>query len=246
MAFQARVSRAEQASLFRQMEEVLQHSLQERPLVLLLVVGPAVFTAIVVLTSRVLPLSAAIPLAVIATIPGTAVAWCSGVLASKSWDQASKTVGQIIRTQLQKGRRIALLEAESPLYVDWYVTLRLAEELHRSKRYGCPLSVLVLAPDGRASYDRVGLAEGLRHALRSSDLAGAMCDDQVVLVLPNSGLQQARRVRQRFQPVAARFGYAIAVAALKPETIDSDELIESALQNLRKHPRRKREQKLAA
>ena len=193
-----------------------------------------------------LPPIVATPIAVGVAVPALILAWISGVWERDCLAHESKALADITRMQTQKARRIALFESDALLYASWYLTLRLREEVERARRYGQPLSLLVLAPRSsrRGAHDRAGLADALRQQIRASDLAGALPDDRVGIVLPNTGVTEVRQTKRRLQPYAARFGYAVGTATQTGEEANSEELMKTALDTV--HRRQKREQQRAA
>lgn len=93
--------------------------------------------------------------------------------------------------------------------------LELAEkELARTRRYGCPLSFLMLDIDQfKAINDRFGhgagdrvlryLAGTYRQTLRTVDIVGRIGGDEFAIILPETGRDQAHEVAQRLRQAIA-------------------------------------------
>jgi len=97
-----------------------------------------------------------------------------------------------------------------------------AVALREAGRYGQPLSVVRVRPDGAdgapapAGVLRAA-ADALREAAREGDLAGRRGDSELVLVLPGIGAEEAReradRLRRRAEEMAAAAGMAHATVS---------------------------------
>ncbi len=223
---------------------VLRHTLRRRPVVLLPVLISVSGTIAAVLVAPALHIVAAASVALVVAVPGAIIVWGSGLRASTAQERESRTLAQVTRFQLQKRRHTSLQDSESLLYADWYFTLRLEEEIQRAKRYGQPLSFLILAPSGARHRtnppDRLGLAQALRRRVRSSDVPGLAGDDRIAVLLPSTGVKRASQARRRLQPLAARFGYAIGNATLVGDAMDYDGLVTAALDNIQQRQNRRR------
>lgn len=158
-------------------------------------------------------------------------------------------------------RRIALLEQESitdhltGVYNRRYLQRRLLEEFERARRYGQPLSVLLLDIDHfKRINDERGHPAGdlvLGHfgalclnAVRSSDIVARYGGEELMVIAPHTSASEAvilaERLRKRVEEtvlVAAsapnqrhelRFTVSIGVAALTAEHADCNALIDSA------------------
>lgn len=215
------------------------------PAVLLPVLTPVLVTLVVVAVGAALPIYATLFIAFIMAVPAAVVTWFAGVRASESLAHESNTSAEITHIHIQQLRHISLLESGSSLYAGWYLTLRLREEVERAKRYGQLLSVLLLAPSEAAGPPvRRGLENQLRHRLRSSDVAGVLPDDRVAVILPNTGIKEARQAARRLQPHASSCGYQVGAARLSAEVGDHEELLSAAVDDIQ--VRRKRTKRRAA
>jgi diguanylate cyclase (GGDEF)-like protein len=85
---------------------------------------------------------------------------------------------------------------------------RLQHEHERAKRYGMPLSVLLIDLDGlkrvndvggHAAGDRVirGAAAAIKHTLRATDYGGRWGGDEFVIIAPHSSRESARMLAER-------------------------------------------------
>jgi diguanylate cyclase (GGDEF)-like protein len=122
-------------------------------------------------------------------------------------------------------KRLGILELQSitdPLlgiYNRRYLDHRLTEEVDRAKRYGLPLSVLMLDLDhfkdvndhfGHLVGDKVlaGIGEVLKVNTRRSDIAARYGGEELVMVLPNTGSEDALQMAERLRAVLERARYA--------------------------------------
>jgi diguanylate cyclase (GGDEF)-like protein len=127
---------------------------------------------------------------------------------------------------------------------------RLAEELRRAERHQQPLSLVLLDVDHFKPYnDAYGHLAGddalravsgvLQHQARSTDFVARYGGEEFVVLLPNTGVDEARRaaarLRQAFadkswpdRPVTASFGVATVIG----KTMPSEDLIRQADQAL--------------
>jgi diguanylate cyclase (GGDEF)-like protein len=84
-----------------------------------------------------------------------------------------------------------------------YLAQRAAEEIARRQRYGGRLSLLLVAPDEPrealpdGSSPVVRLAARVRARLRSTDLVGRWESEEIVVLLPGTGLAGASRLARR-------------------------------------------------
>lgn len=106
--------------------------------------------------------------------------------------EPSETIMALVRD----GRR-PIVDRESGLYVDWYLRLRIEEEIARAARFGQRFSVVrVPLPAGA----RAAAATMLRRSLRHVDYAGEL-GDTLAVVLPNTTVEGAHTWRERFREV---------------------------------------------
>lgn len=85
------------------------------------------------------------------------------------------------------------------------------EEVRISSDFGLPLCALSLRlPEGEGA----GLLRPLLEEIRVADLATSVAPDELDVVLPNTGPEDARRVEERLRAVAP--GAATGLAAYEP------------------------------
>jgi diguanylate cyclase (GGDEF)-like protein len=162
-------------------------------------------------------------------------------------------------------RRVALLEQEnitdplSGLYNRRYLDRRLEEEVARVKRYGLPLSILMIDVDhfkrvndtsGHPAGDRVlgYLGKLTLNGIRSADIAARYGGDEFMVIAPNTTVSMAgtlaERLRKHIESHAlvltsepgsrqeVRVTVSIGVAGCSPRTEDIQELVHNADQAL--------------
>lgn len=94
-------------------------------------------------------------------------------------------------------------DRESGCLTAAYLAQRAAEEIARRQRYGGRLSLLLAAPDepgeapGEAASPLARVAARVRSRLRSTDLVGRWDGDEIVVLLPGTGLAGASRLARR-------------------------------------------------
>lgn len=158
-------------------------------------------------------------------------------------------------------RRMALLEEESitdPLlgiYNRRYMDRRLATEIGRAKRYGLPLSVLMVDIDhfkkvndvyGHQAGDLVlgYVGELILGVIRDADIAARYGGEEIVIIAPDSTAKAGRELAERLRnnigshelvlssesraKQAVRVFVSIGVAELDEQTSTAQQLIENA------------------
>jgi len=96
------------------------------------------------------------------------------------------------------------------LFNQVYIRHRLQEEYYRAKRYDHPLSLLIIDPDNFKSLkDRLGHAAGdhllryfgqlIRDTVRPSDIAARFGGEEFLIILPDTGKDDARTVAERLR-----------------------------------------------
>jgi GGDEF domain-containing protein len=148
--------------------------------------------------------------------------------------------------QAETGRKMAIYDRKTGLFAYWYMTLRGEEECSRAGRYGRPLTLLVAepAPESNAWAVDDAIALWLRQKLRAADVAGSFGNARSVIIMPETGIDQAdiAAARLRGDCSEARAGvsafpddgttfeqlYAVALGRLS-ECIDPDSATEAAV-----------------
>ncbi len=136
----------------------------------------------------------------------------------------------------------ALYDEASGLYSSRLLQLRLREELRRAIRYGRELTLILLAPAGangsNGSSVTRAVGEALRAAIRADvDVAARYGEDEVGLMLPDTGRQGALVLAGRLRDALGRGGapgVGIGVSAYPEHGDTPEELTEAAEAALRR------------
>lgn len=117
-------------------------------------------------------------------------------------------VGFLLGRQADRLASLSQTDALTGLPNRRALTHHLREELHRSARYGTPLSLLLIDVDhlkqandahGHAAGDRMlrAVARGITHTLRESDFGARWGGDEFGIVAPNTASEAARASAER-------------------------------------------------
>jgi hypothetical protein len=130
--------------------------------------------------------------AVIATVVATHRA---SVVASAIGEATRTARADVDLTYIRHDHRNPVFDRSTGLFTDWYVRLRLEEEIARAARYGQHFTVATITSDGPISKGgALALAKSLRHVDYAADLGPA-----VVVVLPNTPAEGAAIWRDRLE-----------------------------------------------
>jgi hypothetical protein len=93
---------------------------------------------------------------------------------------------------------------EGALLAPWFIRYRLEEELREARRYGCPLSIVLLSPmllagDPHGDLKLQAGARATRDAARASDLIGWYGVDDILVVMPHTAAEGARTAVERWR-----------------------------------------------
>ncbi len=95
----------------------------------------------------------------------------------------------------------AIVDRDTGCFTGAYLAQRAAEEIARRQRYGGRLSLLLAAADEPAAAEGpppvVRVAARVRSRLRATDLVGRWETDEIVVLLPGTGLAGAARLGRR-------------------------------------------------
>jgi|FLYL01.1.fsa_nt_gi GGDEF domain-containing protein len=133
------------------------------------------------------------------------------------------------RTQL-----VSIHHDTAGFYTDWYLRLRLEEELDRAKRYDLSLSLLAINPTGiHQDTDLITaadwLGDRLRRQLRKSDLPAVLRDGRVAVLLPNTSSRSARTLRNRLRKELQEIDAEIGLAGYPEDGQDAETLLAAAV-----------------
>lgn len=143
-------------------------------------------------------------------------------------------LGYILGRQADELRRLSTTDALTGLPNRHAFHARLREEWRRSRRYGYPLSLLLVDVDGlkqvndehgHAAGDRVlrGVAGAIRQTLRETDFGARWGGDEFAIIAPNTARTAAQRLGQRLllhMKKRALVGEAASSASVGLATLD--------------------------
>jgi len=113
----------------------------------------------------------------------------------------------LVRGEGVKSLIEALTDPETGLYSYDYLAFKLDEEFKRSKRFGQPLSCVMLGFDGQADEAVLGqLASIFLNASRDTDLLGRFDQSSFLFFLPNTGPDGACAMADRIRAAAESQG----------------------------------------
>lgn len=107
-------------------------------------------------------------------------------------------------SQLPREAGPAIL-TEGPLLAPWFVLYRLEEEMERARRYGRPLSILIISAPALLSREKLdpeaisAAVEAARVTARSTDLLGWVDDGTLLIVMPETPEREAQVAVSRWQ-----------------------------------------------
>ena len=125
------------------------------------------------------------------------------------------TLGYVLGRKIDRFRYLSTVDALTGLPNRRALEMRLREEWGRSRRYGSPLSMLLIDIDGlkrvndergHAAGDQIlrGASKGIRSSLRAVDFGGRWGGDEFAVLAPNTPKDAAQALAQRLLDRMAR------------------------------------------
>jgi diguanylate cyclase (GGDEF)-like protein len=154
-------------------------------------------------------------------------------------------LGRALGTTFDRLRIESVTDPLTGIYNRRYLRERLLHEVERAKRYGTPLSVLIIDLDRlKTINDEHGhdtgdlalqtLGESLRENQRSSDVSARIGGDEFVVVLPHTTAADATAIADRLRASLAHTSTAvpltasIGIAELDATTMNAEALLAAA------------------
>jgi GGDEF domain-containing protein len=198
---------------------------------LLLVVAPAVTTFVAILTASEPDPVIAVSLNVAAgIIISLALAIALSIVARQVAD-ARMNLAQATGEGLWRARAqlLSIHDDESGLYVDWYLRLRIQEEIERSQRYDRSFAVIrIMASELRNASEQVEsdwLSDELRNELRQSDIAALLKDGSIGIMLPGTDRSGAELVKSKLAGALASVSAKVGLACFPDDGKDAVALL---------------------
>lgn len=205
--------------------------LRDRMVQLLLVVAPAVTTFVAILTASESNPVMAISLNVAAgIIISLALAIALSIVARQVAD-ARMSLAQATGEGLWRARAqlLSIHDDDSGLYVDWYLRLRIQEEIERSQRYDQHFAVIrIMASELRTAGEQAEsnwLSDEFRNELRQSDIAALLKDGSVGIMLPSTDRSGAEPVKSKLAAVLASVNAKVGLACFPDDGKDAVALL---------------------
>ncbi len=147
---------------------------------------------------------------------------------------------------LEESKRLAVIDPLTGLYNRRRVNQALSNEVERARRYGRPLSLIMLDIDGLKSInDDLGhpvgdeaiqtIAKIIKNQVRKTDLPGRIGGDEFVIVSPELDAEAAAKLAEDIVELAAersvkerRLGVSVGVAGWRPGFNSPKSLVQSA------------------
>ncbi len=166
-------------------------------------------------------------------------------------DWASSAFQRALRFQQTRDRNVE--DEITGAYNYLHVLKRLGEEMEKYRRFGVPLSLLVIGVEDYGEVPAVKLPGVLRtlslvfgHNIRSYDFLGKYAADEGIflLALPHATEEQARTVAERLEHEIEAFGFkpfederdlevTTGLASASETVADAESLVEAALRDFR-------------
>ena len=171
----------------------------------LLIAAPGVMAVVGTLTAQQSNLAVVAAVNALAGIAVSSAVFIGVSLVARRYADERVELAQVAREGFWRARfqLHAIHHEGTDLYTDWYLRLRLEEEVERSKRYGTPFSIALIRALGLhqeqdASLATEALRDQVRSQLRRSDLLAYLKDGSLALLMPNTRRRGVlRRGRRR-------------------------------------------------
>jgi hypothetical protein len=155
---------------------------------------------------------AAIPLGWVAVAPAALTAGALGVAVARELRRSRTAQGPLVLGRhVERGRRLAIFDAETGLLADWYFSARISEECERARRYGGTFTLVAIEVDrrGTTQVQEDALLGWMRGSKRVTDLACYAGRGRYLMLLPGTDGERASILLQRIDeacPVASALG----------------------------------------
>ena len=200
--------------------------LRHRLLRAILIGAPGITAVVAILTSAESNLALAIVLNAAAGIVMSIVLFLAISLVARQVTNERVGLVQAAEQGFWHARAQRLsIQDDTGLYTDWYLRLRLQEEIERSQRYGLHCSVLVVKSSGLRQDAELFTTDGessdrISQHLRQSDMIALLRDGGLAILLPNTGNRAAATVRNRLTKALASVEAQVGLACF-PENGDA-------------------------
>lgn len=207
--------------------------LRNRVLRAILIGAPGITAVVAILTSAESNLALAIILNAAAGIVMSIVLFFAISLVARQ--VTNERVGLVQAAEQgfwhARAQRLSIRD-DNGLYTDWYIRLRLQEEIERSQRYGLHFSVLVVKSSGLNQDAELFTTGGessdrISQHLRQSDMIALLRDGGLAILLPNTGSRAAATVRNRLTKALASAEAQVGLACF-PENGDASGVLLTA------------------
>ncbi len=150
-------------------------------------------------------------------------------------DAETSELQEMLRLIAENRQNLVIYDRMTGVYAYWYFLLRGEEELARATRSGRPLSYLFL--NARHDSHATTLGAALKFGLRISDLPAYEGGGRFVVLLPDTGAEQAHIVVER---IRSKIGdvFSSAVVARPDDGATFDELRQKAMMQMRRNEER--------
>lgn len=208
--------------------------LRDRMVRLLIVAAPAVTVAVAILMSSESNKALAIVINAAAGIIISAALVLALSLVARQVADDRVNLAQATGEGLWRARAqlLSIHDERSGLYADWYLRLRIEEELERAQRYDQRFAVLRIRasalPEPGERVPKEWLSDQIRNVLRQTDLAALLRDGTVGVMLPNTDRRGAQPVQRRLSKALASVNAQVGLACFPEDGTDAVGLLTAA------------------